>query len=153
KGLKGKELVDNAVYTAQIDRWFSPLDRTPRDVPKLMSLYDYFYCKVLGGTAPALVPNAKESPEYQRAELEKAAWRPAWYEEEGPRGRSKTNTKKDATTYPGLITKDFTIPFGGPLMRCGLDVSDMETEDRKRGWDMYSIQPKDMNADFKQSLE
>src|SRR5262249_24603017 len=30
-----------AVAKARIDRWFAPLDQTPRDVPKLMSLYDY----------------------------------------------------------------------------------------------------------------
>jgi hypothetical protein len=144
------------LHKAQVGQWFSPLDKTPRDVPKLMSLYDYFYCKVLGGTAtstaPALIPNPQLSQEYQRAENKKATWRPAWYEKPGPRGRSDPKRGTPTTDYPGLLSADFTIPVDEPLQRCGLDMLEMQLEARNRGWDMYSIQAKDMDAGFKQSL-
>jgi hypothetical protein len=138
---------EGATAKARIDLWFAPLDHTPRDVPKLMSLYDYFYCKVLD-----IAPDGRQSAENLRAELKKGTWRPSWYEQKGPRGRTDPSTTATTTSYPGLLSANFTIPMGGPLERCGLDLSDMLLDVRKRGWDMFSIQAGGMNDAFKQSL-
>jgi hypothetical protein len=145
--------VGRAIDIAQVERWLLELDKKPRDIPKLMGLFDYFYCKVLESTEVLADGSGKETPEYKRAESKKARWRPMWYANEEQRGRKEDKDRKVAnSSYPGLLTPYFTIPLDGPLKRCGLDLAKLVLEDRKRGWDTYFCMPDGMNAEFKQSL-
>jgi hypothetical protein len=137
-----------AIAKARIDMWFSELDKGTLDVPKLMSLYDYFYCKVF-----SLVPNGTTSPEYMRAETKKSTWRPTWYEQTGPRGRANAKDPANTTSSPGLLSETFTIPNPlAAIRRCGVDPGQLEVQQRKRGWDMFVISARDMNTEFKDHL-
>lgn len=135
---------------ARIDLWFSELDKTPLDVPRLMSLYDFFYCKVF-----LIIKDGTQTPEYRRAEIKKSTWRPDWYEKQDPRGRlpAANQDKVTATSLPGLLSESFTIPNPkAALMRCGVAEGELKLQDRKRGWDLFKINAKPMNPEFREHL-
>ncbi len=136
------------VAKARIDMWFIELDKTPLNVPKLMSLYDFFYCKVL----PTVGPTPTEK---SRIDLKAKTWRPDWYEQTGPRGRVDAAGKKDVktTNSPGLLSDTFTIPKpGAAFARCGVEKGQMKLQPRNRGWEMFTVNAKTMNDEFKTHL-
>lgn len=142
----------DGLMKARIDLWFSVLDKSPYDLPKVMGLIDMFYCKVL----------PEDSPEKVRADTKKALWRPDWYEKSGAKKgelneRGRVNVRKaegnTMSYWPGLLSGYMTIPVVDAFERCGLDLMHLKLEWRDRGWDGFAPALAAMNDAFKQSLQ
>jgi hypothetical protein len=126
-------------FRAVIDIWVSTL--ASPDLPRIMNLHDTFlkiYCGQTQGFGTPMQVAAKHG------------LREDWYDKEA-RGRANRVgfAKSD---MPGLVTQDFTIPFGPALDRCGIDFLTMRTETRNRGMDMFMIEATKMRPEFRTVL-
>jgi len=126
-------------FKAKIEIWLQALNGS--DLPQILTLHDTFlkiYCNNEPNVAKPMELAARNG------------FREDWYDKE-ERGRANRNGFT-ASTWPGLITPDFTIPFVLPLERCGIDFKTMRRESRNRGTDMYMIAARQMLPVFRQAL-
>ncbi len=143
-----------------VNGWFETM-QAAKDVPKVMNLHDHFlrlFIRILG---PSDQPLSKEkgnevawgsSLEYARYKEAKNKIRPEWYNDINKRGRTGAVRAPNATSMPGLITLDFTIPISAPLDRCGLDLANLRLENHIRGSDRNMIDATRMLSEFKDVL-
>ena len=128
-------------FKAKIDIWLATLQGT--DLPQIMTLHDTFL-KIHCSNEPGA-----PKPMELAAQL---GLREEWYDKT-ERGRlNRDRDRYGASMLPGLITDDFTIPFGDSLQRAGVDPDTMRVEKRNRGTDMFAIQASVMRPAFREML-
>ena len=129
-------------FKATVDIWLTTL--LGSDLPQILTLHDTFlkiYCSndEPEGTTPSAV-------------AARFGFRQEWYDKTE---RGRVNRPKGTfgmSKLPGLITEDFTIPYGDSLQRAGIDPSRMRVESRQRGTDMFAIQASVMRPAFREML-
>lgn len=128
-------------FGAKVDIWLGALGRA--DLPQILTVHDTFlkvYCANEKGAGKPTEAAAR------------MGFREDWYDKTA-RGRANVPAESvRMSALPGLITSDFTIPFGPSFDRCGIDFATMRTEMRKRGTDMFMIDAQVMRPEFRAVL-
>jgi hypothetical protein len=138
-------------FKAVIDGWVQLLQVTPAYLPQVISLHDMFL-RIYKEQGPADGVAKANSPEYRDMEGHGRQFRRAWYDDPNLRGRDASGTVAAVSEWPGLLSADFTVPLGGPLDRCGIDLVEMNVEQRKRGVDMFVIKASTLEPAFRKVL-
>lgn len=128
---------------ATVNSWLTAF--SGNDLPKMMTLHDTFL-KVYRSDQDKKTGSAgKQADQFNLREK--------WFDDKDLRGREDRDKKSyTATNLPGVISNDFTIPWGQALLRSGIDPDSMRVEKRNRGTDMFRINATLMNPKFKEVL-
>lgn len=124
---------------ATVNSWLTAFAGT--DLPQMMTLHDTFL-KVYRSDKDKKTGSAGR-------QADKFKLRENWFDDRVLRGREDRDKQSyTATNLPGLITDDFTIPWGQSLLRSGIDPDTMRVEKRNRGTDMFRIKATLMKPEF-----
>lgn len=153
-------------FKGVIDGWVQMLQVSPAYLPKVISLQDMFL-RVYKEHGPADGTAKEVSGDYRDMLANSKQLRPGWYEDSNLRGRDPSGATSSAlkrpntvdkltnvktSSWPGLLSADFTVPMAEPLDRCGIDLMRMHVEERRRGVDMFIIKASTMEPGFRKVL-
>lgn len=146
-----------------IDNWFVGMTESPVNIPSAMNLHDHFkrlFERLLGPMEQPLGPRPKPGQDnawknsaiYQRLVQTEHIIRPEWYDNRKLRGRVNAKVPPKATSMPGLITQDFTIPVAGSFDRCGIDLMNLKLESHIQGRSRFVTDATQMEQSFRAIL-